>query len=279
MPRTDTTVARILTRLNPAKLKKHPKSLEIYGEQSDEGFDESVASRGVDEPIVVAGDGKTIISGVRRCNAAIKAKLAEVPIIERRDLTDDLDIREAIVEANRHNEQTTEVKARAFRELKTIEAERAAKRRNSTLKRGNSPVQANLPEPEKGQSRDKAAVKVGMKPRTAEKAAKVVAAIDKAEASGNEKKATDLRETLNKSVSAAHRKVAKKKPAKGQEKPSAAKLVDDLMRRHFSGLSGLPQAIDAVAKANGGRGALYKSADDALNDFLKAAKKMRGGAK
>jgi hypothetical protein len=67
------------------------------------------------------------------------------------------------------------------------------------------------------------------------------------------------------------------KKAKGKEKPSAAKLFVDLQRQHFSGKSGLPQTIDAMAEVNGGRGAQYNIADTAINTFLKATQAMRDG--
>lgn len=67
------------------------------------------------------------------------------------------------------------------------------------------------------------------------------------------------------------------KKAKGKEKPSAARLFVDLQRQHFSGKSGLPQMIDAMADANGGRGAQYNIADTAMNTFLKATQAMRDG--
>ena len=62
-----------------------------------------------------------------------------------------------------------------------------------------------------------------------------------------------------------------------KEKPSAAKLFLLMRKQHFSGKTGLPQTIDAMAEANGGRGAQYNSANTALNTFLKATKAMSEG--
>ena len=275
------TIKRILTTADPTKLVKHPLSLEIYGEIPDPGFDASVAARGVDEPIVVAADGKTIISGVRRRNAAIKARMKEVPIYVRKDLVDQLDIEEAIIEANRHNEQTNEAKARAFKRLKEIEELRASIRMKSQLKQGNAPASPNLDEAAKGRADVKAAGQAGMKKTTARKAAEVVAKIDEATAAGDKETAADLRETLNtKSVDAAHKKAAPPKPKRKKatrEKPTTAALFDQIQRQHFSGKSGLPQALDTLAEACGGKGENYKAADGGLNVFLKHGKEMRKG--
>lgn len=197
-------ITRTFKTIDPSKLIKHPLSLRIYGEQADPGFDESIKARGIDEPIVVAADGKMVISGVRRRNGAIKAGLKKVPIIVREDLVKDIDIREAIIEANRHNEQTMEAKAAAYAELKEIESERAKQRQLATLKKGNVPVRGNFPQREAGKASDKAAKQVGLSSKTAEKAVAVVEKIKEATAAGKVTTAEDLRQTLNKSVSKAH---------------------------------------------------------------------------
>lgn len=71
----------------------------------------------------------------------------------------------------------------------------------------------------------------------------------------------------------------KRKPAKGKQKPSAATIFTAMQQKHFSGQSGLPQQLEAMAKANGGKGEQYKIAKNCLDEFLKATKQMRGGTK
>jgi len=273
------TATRILTKADPTKLVKHPLSLKIYGEKPDPGFDASIAARGIDEPIVVAADGKTIISGVRRRNGAIKDGQTEVPIYVRKDLTDPLDIEEAIIEANRHNEQTIETKARAFKRLKEIEEARAANRQKTSTGGKSPQLSPNLDEAGKGRADEKAAEQAGMKKTTARKAAEVVTKIDEAEAAGDKETAADLRETLNtKSVDAAHKKAKPPKPKKkSREVPTSAAIFDQIQKRHFAGASGLPQSLDKLAEACGGRGENYKAANGALNAFLKHGKEMRKG--
>lgn len=65
--------------------------------------------------------------------------------------------------------------------------------------------------------------------------------------------------------------------SKGKEKPSAAKIFSMMQRKHFSGASGLPQMIDSMAEANGGKGSQYDIANASLDSFLGAARSMREG--
>jgi len=67
------------------------------------------------------------------------------------------------------------------------------------------------------------------------------------------------------------------KKAKGKEVPSAASMFTAMQRQHFSGKTGLPQVIYAMAEANGGQGAQYAIANTSLDSFLKATKLMRDG--
>lgn len=67
------------------------------------------------------------------------------------------------------------------------------------------------------------------------------------------------------------------KKANGKAKPSAASLFAAMQRQHFSGKTGLPQTLDAMADANEGRGAQYKIANTSLDTFLKATAQMRDG--
>jgi len=68
-----------------------------------------------------------------------------------------------------------------------------------------------------------------------------------------------------------------KEKKKSREKPTTAAIFDQIQRQHFSGKSGLPQSLDNLAEACGGRGENYKAANDGLNQFLKAGKEMRKG--
>ena len=65
--------------------------------------------------------------------------------------------------------------------------------------------------------------------------------------------------------------------ANGKEVSSAAKLFMMMQKQHFSGHTGLPQSLDAMAEANGGKGGNYEIANESLNSFLRATKLMRDG--
>ncbi len=198
----------VYSNADPTTLKNHTMNIEIYGDKPNDEVTESIKKKGIITPIVITNDD-VIISGHTRNQSAKILGLDEVPVLVRGDLTDELDIREAIIEANKQREKTTEIKAREFQCLKEIEAERAKKRQKKGKK---TDLKENLPEGQKGgQSRDIAAKKVGMSGRSAEDAAEVVEAIDELEAEGETEQAEELRKTLNRSVSAA------KKKATGEE--------------------------------------------------------------
>ncbi len=184
-----------LKRVDPRTLKKHLYSIEVYGEKSDDDFDESIANNIMVSPIIVAADGETIVSGVRRRYSAIKAGIEEVEVVVNMSLVDDLDIRNAIVEANRTNPRPPESIARELKARREIEEEKAERDK----KEGS---RANWPA---GRARDRAAKQMGVSPRTGERMTKVVEAIDEAEEKGDKEKASRLRTALNeKSVRAAY---------------------------------------------------------------------------
>src|SRR6056297_2404425 len=73
-----------ISEADPSDLKPHPKNAEIYGDTDDVDdldatFKESVAEKGVLEPLVIT-NGKEIISGHRRWLAAKDADVGSVPV-------------------------------------------------------------------------------------------------------------------------------------------------------------------------------------------------------
>lgn len=64
------------------------------------------------------------------------------------------------------------------------------------------------------------------------------------------------------------------KTQNGQEKVSAAKLVDALTKQHVGHIA---RGLTNIAKANGGEGAQFRSADAGLNQTITALQKMREG--
>ncbi len=194
------------------RLKAHPKNAEIYGaDDVSPEFVESVRRRGIMEPLAVREDG-TIISGHRRWQAARLLKMETVPV-QVVSYTDELDEREALLAFNRQREKTFSQRMAEAEELRAIEGERARARMSEAAKaqhQGHTalPVfegQATLPDPQKGQARDKVAAAVDMRPRTYAKAEKVW------QAAKADPVARELVEKLDRgqvTVSAAYKQVA-----------------------------------------------------------------------
>jgi len=167
-----------ISEADPSNLKPHPKNTEIYGDTDDiddlDGtFKESVAEKGVLEPLVIT-NGKEIISGHRRWLAAKDADLGSVPV-RYSEFDDELAEREALIEFNRQREKTPGQIVNEFEEMLAVERERAKERKSEAT--GHK---EKFPEGESGQARDKAAEKVNadVSGRTLEKGKKVK---DKAE--------------------------------------------------------------------------------------------------
>ena len=218
----------VYSNADPATLKNHTMNIEIYGDKPNDEVMKSIKENGIYAPIVITNDN-VIVSGHTRNQSAKILGLKEVPVLVRGDLTDELDIRAAIIEANKQREKTTEIKAREFQFLKEIEAERAKKRQKSSKGRGKKGL-ANAPDL-LGNARDIAAKEVGMGSRTAEAAAEVVEKIDELEAEGETEQAEDLRHTLNQSVSAAKRKATGEESKPGNFDDSKLdKLIGQIAR-------------------------------------------------
>jgi ParB-like chromosome segregation protein Spo0J len=186
----------------PEGLIPHPINKELYGDVVDEEFIKSVAT-GLVEPVVATSD-LTIISGHRRVIAAASLEWDLIPTVIRADLTDPLDIEEALILANRQRDKTNEQKAREYKRLKEIEHARAHKGGRGQSKKKT--LDSSSPEyRERGDA--KAAKAAGFGRTTAQRAEKVVEAIDTAKAEGNTDKAEHLSKQLNSNVAKAHRSV------------------------------------------------------------------------
>jgi len=152
-------------------LRPHPKNAEIYTDTPDDEFVASVRQHGILTPLMVTRDN-VIISGHRRHRAAMAVGLLTVPV-EVALYTDDLDIRQALVESNRQRAKTPEEVGREVQELFAIEGERAKRRKQEAVARGNrtrhqdarSPDMVNSPhlaQGDAGLTRDKVGERVGM---------------------------------------------------------------------------------------------------------------------
>lgn len=209
-----------------ASLRPHPINSSIYGDSADADLVQSVRQKGILNPLLITVDG-TIISGHRRWDAAHKAGLPEAPIVVFGS-DDPLDVLEALIESNKQRVKTNEQLGREAQALLDVERQRAQRRREEAAQRANDErarqaasvtmappsdehvptpeaVQVILPEPPKGQARDKVGAQLGVSGSKAERAATVVKAIDTLEHEGKQREAMQLRVTLNsKSVQRAY---------------------------------------------------------------------------
>jgi ParB-like chromosome segregation protein Spo0J len=205
----------ILRIVDPKRLLDHPFSVAIYGQDLDEAFVDSIRRRGIEQPIIVAADGRTVVAGHRRRNAAQRVGLKRVPIVVRSDLKDDLDIKHAIIEANRQRVKTPEQIGREAQALWKIEQENAAQRRNAQLKQGQEPVRLKSDEredvanghEEAGRSDEIVAKELGVGRDTLRKAVYVAQAIDRAAAASKQDAVEAIRKY--KTVNAAYREALK----------------------------------------------------------------------
>ncbi len=183
-------------RRNPTTLRPHPLNDEIYGDRADVELVESIRERGLLNPLLLAADGATIISGHRRWAAVQALGLDDVPVIINLALVDDLDIEEALIAANRQRTKTNEQIAREYKHLARILNERQS-RQGSRTDLTSVTIVTEVPPTRQ------AADMLGVSHQTANKAVRVVEAIDSAEPDEAER----LRSTLNKSVNGAYKLV------------------------------------------------------------------------
>lgn len=200
-----------------ATLRPHEENVRIYGDDADAGLIESVRQKGVLNPILITTDG-TIISGHRRWRAAQVADLGAVPVSVYGS-TDPLDILEALVESNRQRAKTNEQIGREASVLLRIEQERARRRQAHGATAPGKTLVEPVPQATPGKSRDHVGAKLGVSGKTAERAAHVVAVIDRLEADGKQVAAAALRTTLNRNAKAAHQQARQIEPP--IERPTA----------------------------------------------------------
>lgn len=166
-----------VTELSPEELEPHPKNKEIYGDTDslEDTFLESIEQKGVLEPLVIT-QGKQIVSGHRRWQAAKRAGVDTVPV-RKTDFENDLAEREALIEFNRQREKTPGQLVNEFEEMLEVEKERAKKRKEANLKEGDEQPRRGKVSTSgsEGKARDKAAEKVNsdVSGRTLEKGKKV----------------------------------------------------------------------------------------------------------
>lgn len=223
MQNAETTEITLEIR-DPSALSDHPLNAHLYGDVADDQEFLESCRGGILESLLITSDN-VIISGHRRNQAAVVLGLDFVLVTVRRDLSDPLDIAEALIRCNSQRVRTVEQRAREYKYLLEIESARA-KRRQATSTGGAEP-QLQADQPPAARASDVAADAIGMSRTTAEQASVVVDAIDSAVETGDDDRATELRSALETgSVSVAHQEATKPK-----ESPDATPVVVDALKR------------------------------------------------
>jgi ParB-like chromosome segregation protein Spo0J len=270
--------AATLRTADPHELLDHPFSVSIYGQDLDEAFVESIRRRGIEQPIIVAADGKTVVAGHRRRNAAKLVGLKKVPVVVRPDLKDELEIRHAIIEANRQRVKTPEQIGREAQALWAIEQENASERRKAHLKQGRSSVRLKSDERDadegigalEGRSDEIVARQLGVGRDTIRKAVYVAQAIDSVIREGRAEEADSIRKY--KTVNAAYREALKYvhtpkaiKEIERDELTASTELLEHLSKRESDfrtafGLMGqLAREMELISNARAGGSTYYRT--------------------
>lgn len=149
---------------------------------------------------MIVNEKNEILSGHLRVFAARLAKIETISA-ETQSFESKEDELEFLIDMNVGRVKTSEQKAREYQARFEIEKERADKVKLSKLKQyGKGSLKTdvgNFPQRTHGKSRDKAAKKVGWDGSQAQRASKVVTAIDNLKETGQNKQAEELRKTLN----------------------------------------------------------------------------------
>ena len=207
---TEDHACKIETR-KISSLKSHPLNQQIYGDSDpDDDMKTSIQQNGILTPLLISDDDR-ILSGHRRYACAEELDIKAVPVIVTL-LKNELDIEEAVINANIQRQKTKEQIAREYMKLKEIEREKAKQRQaeaggNRKSDESKKSLTQNSAEAvSKGESRKKASSKLGISHDTGEKAAKVVLMADDLKKAGKMEEARSLLNTLNnKSVNKAHK--------------------------------------------------------------------------
>ena len=191
-----------LARIHIKDLIPHPASVNIYGNEDIAWLVEEIGKSGWIKPLKV-NDKNVIISGHSRWKAAQMLGITVIDAFIVHYDTEEAELEELLLE-NLYRIKTTEQRVREAEQWKAIERARAKARQATNTGGSNPQLQVNLPEAERGQSREAIATRVGIgSGSTYERAAKVVQAIDDAAARGDEKTAVGLKTVLNESVDGA----------------------------------------------------------------------------
>src|ERR1700693_850204 len=121
-----------LENVDPATLRKHELSIEIYGDERNEALIESIRKDGIRNTPRVNKDG-TIIGGSTRIQSARILGMTRVAVLRHKTQLTDLEVRRQIILDNRETrERKPEIVDKEYQKLVEIEQAEAALRKEST---------------------------------------------------------------------------------------------------------------------------------------------------
>jgi ParB-like chromosome segregation protein Spo0J len=250
-----------LKTLPLSEIIDHPQNAAIYGDEPGDDLIQSIRENGVINPVVVFYDSGRLcfvcLSGHRRRAAATAAGLTDISAIM---LADDLPEWQQIIwiiEANRQRQKTAKQVANETRELlaaKKIEAEirqKAGKKRDDDL---GAPVPQGMERAPRAIEEAAAITGVGSR-KTAERAVKASSKAKQLRDAGQEEKAQQIEEVMEKKgfkAAAALADVIDKEPEPEETQEAIVDefgvLVPEMLQQVWSDAKELEQLMRDISK-------------------------------
>lgn len=152
---------------NPKELNEHPLSKKLFGDLPEKDFEQlknDIKRRGIQDPLHITKND-VVISGHQRRMIAANLGI-NVPCIIRNDLAEDWQVEQQIILDNLLRRQLKDWQIPPIsKHLEEIEKKKAKERQKllaGTRPNKESDLKENLPEGDKGQSRDKVANQFGI---------------------------------------------------------------------------------------------------------------------
>jgi ParB-like chromosome segregation protein Spo0J len=250
-----------LKTLPLSEIIDHPQNAAIYGDEPGDDLVQSIRENGVINPVVVFYDSYLLcfvcLSGHRRRAAAAAAGLTDVPAIMLADDLPDWQQIIWIIEANRQRQKTAKQVANETRELlaaKKIEAEHRMKAGKKSEADPAQPVAQGRKRAATAIEEAAAVTGVGSRP-TAERAVKASAKAKELRDAGQEEKAQQIEEAMEKKgfkAAAALADVIDKEPEPEETQEAIVDEygvpVPEMLRQVWSDAKELEQLMRDISK-------------------------------
>ena len=154
------SMQRTIVERDPKKLTPHTLNAELFSDLTTDDYNnlkEDIAARGIQDPLHIT-TGNVIISGHQRQKVALELDIP-VPCIIREDLTEDWQVEEQLIADNLLRRHLTDFQkmecGERLRYIESVKAKERQKELAGTRPNKEPDLKENLPEGNKGQTRDK----------------------------------------------------------------------------------------------------------------------------